>query len=372
MKGLRIFRIPRRRPGPRPIPAKAGSQHKILSIPGEPQLVIEVCPRRVQLLDEPELPEPPPFLDLAFTTAGGLAALVRFPPDQGLAAVALAEAWKCFGAVLEDAPEQVVRVAGVERAVTPVGDYVDVEHGARSPTDVPILFSSCLAFGKRIFAGSRPSSGSVWAPAFAGENGDKLGLSVILQLAVQRPRLGRRAAPFADGLHPDRGQPPAAGAHQRIPRPHAARRLVQAHRLLAGAGQADLAGFHHVRGEGPRLEETRAPQPYVDAAGQVVAHEASAAGLALERRRLLRRGLAWCAGSAERCNEPSARCITPSPPCCAPASAVGRGVRREDREIVLDPMPAEAGRSSPPSPVNGRGVSGLAVRFSPLPSTGEE
>src|SRR3569833_974675 len=136
MKGLRIFRIPRRRPGPRPIPAKAGSQHKILSIPGEPQLVIEVCPRRVQLLDEPELPEPPPFLDLAFTTAGGLAALVRFPPDQGLAAVALAEAWKGLGSVLEDPLEQVVGVTGVARAVAAAGDYVDVEHGALSSTSV--------------------------------------------------------------------------------------------------------------------------------------------------------------------------------------------------------------------------------------------
>src|SRR3569832_403670 len=275
--------------------------------------------------------------------------------------------------MLEDSLEQVVGVTGVERAVAAAGHDVDVEHGALSSTSVLLLFSSRLAFGKRIFAGSRPSSGSVWAPAFAGENGDKLGLSVILQLAVKRPRFGGRAAAFADGFHLHRRLPPADGEHQRIARPHAARRLVQPHRFLAGTGQADLAGFHHVGGEGARLEETRAPQPYVDAAGQVVAaHRASAAGLALERRRLRRRGLAWCAGSAERCNEPSARCITPSPPCCAPASAVGRGVRREDREIVLDPMPAEAGRSSPPSPVNGRGVSGLAVRFSPLPSTGEE
>src|SRR5690606_16480838 len=112
--------------------------------------------------------------------------------------------------------------------------------------------------------------------------------SGYLQGGVQPARFGRRAAPLAQGLHADGGEPPAHGEDQPVADLDRARRLVQPG-LLRAACMAHAAFLDEAGGERTSLEEPGAPQPDVHADG--VGRLAHAEALAGRRRRERRAGL---------------------------------------------------------------------------------
>jgi len=89
--------------------------------------------------------------------------------------------------------------------------------------------------------------------------------SLVIKHAVERPRLGRRAATDAERLDFDREPAWALGESEDIPAAHAAAGLLQ-RRPCSAAYEADTALFDLPRGEAAGLEKARAPQPDVDAA----------------------------------------------------------------------------------------------------------
>ena len=85
-------------------------------------------PAGVHRFDHPQLPQPVPFLDLAFAFEGRLAGLVPFVPDQSGDAVSGGEAvGPELVPVLTDPRDQVVSRAGVQRPVSLAGDDIGLE-----------------------------------------------------------------------------------------------------------------------------------------------------------------------------------------------------------------------------------------------------
>src|SRR5271167_2129686 len=87
----------------------------------------------------------------------------------------------------------------------------------------------------------------------------------LIDEAIERARLGRRAAPLAQGLDPQRHQSFAHSDDEAIAGAHAAARLVE-REPRAAAREAHAALLHHAGGKTAGLEEARAPQPDVDPA----------------------------------------------------------------------------------------------------------
>ena len=92
---------------------------------------VEVLPRLVGLLDEPEFPCPFPFFESAFTGDGGFHGGVGFVPDEGVYSALVGEAIDEVVFVLPDALCEVGGDAGVEGAVGCTGKdvYARLFHG---------------------------------------------------------------------------------------------------------------------------------------------------------------------------------------------------------------------------------------------------
>ena len=87
-----------------------------------------------------------------------------------------------------------------------------------------------------------------------------------LHQSVQRLRFGRRPAPDAERLNPDRKPTSSLREDKHVAAADRATRLIE-WRPHAAAREAHAALFDDARGKAPRLEEPRPPQPDVDAAG---------------------------------------------------------------------------------------------------------
>jgi len=107
------------------------------------EILIEIAPSRVAVLDQPKLPRTPPFLDLALTSKGDLAGVMLLKPNEDRDAILGSEPLTHLFSVLVDTLDDVVGRARVDRAVALAGDDVGVEHGRpkfpRRPYTPPLI-----------------------------------------------------------------------------------------------------------------------------------------------------------------------------------------------------------------------------------------
>ena len=152
----------------------------------------------------------------------------------------------------------------------------------------------------------------------------------LLHEAVERARLGRRAAALAERLDPNREPPRPLCEGEDVAAAHRAARLID-RASRAAARQPDAAIFDDPRGKAPRLEKACAPQPDVNPTG-VVNHEAPPPAarrrLALARRARLAAefGLASAASAAKG--------VT-----AIPAGVAGAGAARRRQRPPSAPSP---------------------------------
>ena len=138
-----------------------------------------------------------------------------------------------------------------------IGD--DVGHGALGTPARP-------ESGARFFTAQRPLVNAAPMQSLSAERQVAASVASAAQGSSRGPRLGGRAAAFAHGLDAHGDQPAAEGEDQLVADLHGARGLVEAG-LLAAAGQAHAALLDELGGQRAGLEEARAPEPDVGAAG---------------------------------------------------------------------------------------------------------
>src|SRR5215467_4480830 len=95
------------------VPAKAGTQGQTLIR----QLIVEVTPLRIMVLNQFKLPGAPPFLDPLFAEDGIGHGPVKFGKDQPVDSVVLHKAGHCIRPMLPDAANEIVGDAGIKRTV---------------------------------------------------------------------------------------------------------------------------------------------------------------------------------------------------------------------------------------------------------------
>jgi len=89
------------------------------------QLIIEIIPTRVVLLNQPNLPAPPPMLDVLFTLHGRFDCVVMLRPNETLKVMLFGEALDRTFAMLPSTPSKVTGDAYIERPFGLVGYNVD-------------------------------------------------------------------------------------------------------------------------------------------------------------------------------------------------------------------------------------------------------
>src|SRR6202035_5752258 len=104
----------------------------------------KITPARIRSLDQPELPNTVPFLELAFALERALAGFVLLEPNQHLDTVLSREAGHGADLMLPNAASEIVGHADVERAIAEARQNVDVEAHeffARVAGFAPLLIS---------------------------------------------------------------------------------------------------------------------------------------------------------------------------------------------------------------------------------------
>jgi hypothetical protein len=92
-----------------------------------PDVRCEITPIRVGFLDQVELPNSVPFLELTLALECALPGFVAFKPDEHLDVVLSREARDCTDLMLPDSPREIVGHADIKCAVAAAGENVDVE-----------------------------------------------------------------------------------------------------------------------------------------------------------------------------------------------------------------------------------------------------
>ena len=99
---------------------------RVLAIHGSGQLVIEVVPVRVRREDQPHLPSTRPMLHISLAPDGRGDIRVRLSIDEPLQAIALRKPFDQALSMLPGAVSEMCGNASVERAVRPIGNYVNL------------------------------------------------------------------------------------------------------------------------------------------------------------------------------------------------------------------------------------------------------
>src|SRR5262245_49808869 len=90
-------------------------------------IVPEITPRGVHLLDELQLPSPIPVLDLTFAHQGRLARFMLLVPNPRLDPILAAKSGDSSGSMLPDSPNEIVCHSRVQCSVPPARQDVNVE-----------------------------------------------------------------------------------------------------------------------------------------------------------------------------------------------------------------------------------------------------
>ena len=88
-------------------------------------LIIQIAPNRVALLDQLEFPGSPPFLDALFAENRVSHGGVKFDIHEPVDAISLGEAIDDVASMFPGATAQVARYPDVERTITATGEDVD-------------------------------------------------------------------------------------------------------------------------------------------------------------------------------------------------------------------------------------------------------
>src|SRR5262245_13756284 len=90
-------------------------------------VIPEITPLWIHLLDKLQFPSPIPFLDLAFAYQGRLARLMLLVPNQHLDPIFAAKSGYGPRSMLPDAPNEIIRHAGVQRSISSACEDVHEE-----------------------------------------------------------------------------------------------------------------------------------------------------------------------------------------------------------------------------------------------------
>src|SRR3990172_5254077 len=91
------------------------------------EVVEEITPFGIRLLDESEFPVPPLTLQLLLAADGARRRFRHFIPDEHVHAILLGESLDQAGLVFPDAAQEVVCHADVESPIATAGQHIDVE-----------------------------------------------------------------------------------------------------------------------------------------------------------------------------------------------------------------------------------------------------
>lgn len=125
-------------------------------------LLPQVTPLRVRVVDQPHLPGARPVLERLLAGDRGGDVVVDLEPDERLHAIALREPVRRAGPVLEHAADEVARDADIEHAVRPARHDVDegAQHGAERAADEAVHASGPNALPRHARAAARVSTTS--------------------------------------------------------------------------------------------------------------------------------------------------------------------------------------------------------------------
>jgi hypothetical protein len=129
----------------------------------------QIPPFRVFLLDQSDLPVPPPFLDRLLAGYGSGRIVIRLEPNQAVDAVSFGETWYGLGFVLVNPAREIVRNSEIERPVSTTGEEIDTKWHRAHPDQVSRR--SCLLAEAEVIPGR---------PARAGPGTYEHGLSRMI------------------------------------------------------------------------------------------------------------------------------------------------------------------------------------------------